>query len=181
MTGLTVAPQGGLFVGTFGGPVYRLQDGAHVGSSRWEAEAGATHLTATGGDVVGNDGGGLRVFDARTGSAGWTREGRYGAAPAIAGDTVYFGGGEKGENGHGFLAAYALSGGSGVGPLKIGGERWRFEVASAVMEGVAVADGAVFAVTQNLGGAPSRVYALDSCLNSLGSLAVAVSYLQPVI
>jgi outer membrane protein assembly factor BamB len=155
------ARDGGIFVGTFGGPVYHLQDGADVGSSRWEIEDGSTYLAATGRDVVGSDGGGLRTFDARTGTVGWTREGDYGAAPAIAGDTVYVGGGKKGENGNGFIAAYALSGGTGVGPLTFGGKRWRFTVDSAVMEGVAVADNAVFAVTQSLKESPSRVYALD--------------------
>lgn len=161
VTALTAARDGAIFVGTFGGSVYRLRDGAHVGTSRWEAEQGATHLAATGGDVVGSDGAGLRTYDARTGTAGWEREGRYGAAPAIAGDTVYVGGGEKGENGNGFIAAYTLSGGTDVGPLTVGGKRWRFNVDSAVMEGVAVADGAVFAATQSLEGSPSRVYALD--------------------
>jgi len=155
------ARDGAIFVGTFGGSVYRLQDGADVGTSRWEADRGAINLAATGGDVVGSDGAGLRTFDARTGTAGWEHEGHYGAAPAIAGDTVYVGGGEMGENGNGFVAAYALSGGTGVGPLTVGGKRWRFTVESAVMEGVAVADGAVFAVTQSLREAPARVYALD--------------------
>lgn len=64
-------------------------------------------------------------------------------------------------NGSGFISAYALSGGTGVGPLTVGGKRWQFNVESAVMEGVAVADGAVFAVTQGLKDSPSQVYALD--------------------
>lgn len=161
VTALTVGTDGEIFVGTFGGRIYRLQDGAHVGTSRWEAERGAAHLAATGGDVIGSDGGGLRSFDSRTGESEWTREGNYNVAPAIAGDTVYVGGGPKGENGSGFIAAYALAGGTGVGPLRVGGKRWRFSVDSAVMEGVAVADGAVFAVTQSIPDSPSRVYALD--------------------
>lgn len=152
---------GDIYVGTFGGPVYRLQDGAEVGSSQWEVEHGPTHLAATGRHVVGSYGGGLQTFDARTGSIDWEREGRYDAAPAIAGDTVYIGGGEKGENGNGFVEAYALSGGTGIDPLTFGGRRWHFPVESAVMEGVAIADGAVFAVTQGLDESPSRVFALD--------------------
>lgn len=161
VTALTVARDGDIFVGTFGGPVYRLADGGGVGAIRWKVDRGGTHLAATGGDVVGSDGAGLRTFDARTGTAGWEREGYYGAAPAIAGDTIYVGGGEKGENGNGFVAAYPLSGGTSIGPLSFGGKRWRFTVDSAVMEGVAVADGAVFATTQSRTESPSRVYALD--------------------
>lgn len=162
VTALTTAPDGAIFVATFGGPVYRLRDGAHVGTRRWEAEQGAIHLAATDSDVVGSDYGGFRTFDAGTGTTGWEREGHYDAAPAIAGDTVYVGGGEKGGNGNGFIAPYALSGGTGIGPLTVGGKRWRFDVDSAVMEGVAVADGTVFAVTQGPKKSPSRVYALDS-------------------
>lgn len=150
-----------IFVGTYGGSVYRLQYGAGVGSSRWEAERGSIHLAATSGDVVGSDGGGLRTFDARTGEVEWRQAGHYHAAPAIAGDTIYVGGGELGENGNGFIAAYALSGGTGVGPLTFDSRRWKFDVESAAVEGVAVADGAVFGVTQSLKESPSRVYALD--------------------
>lgn len=162
VTALTAGRGGPIFVATFGGPVYRLRGGAHVGTSQWEAEQGATHLAATDADVVGSDYGGLRTFDAGTGTTGWEREGHYDAAPAIAGDTVYVGGGEKGGNGNGFIVAYALSGGTGIGPLTVGGKRWRFDVDSAVMEGVAVADGAVFAITQGPKKSPSRVYALDA-------------------
>lgn len=156
-----VERDGAIFVGTFGGPAYRLRDGADVGTSRWEVERGAIHLAATSRDVVGSDGGGLRTFDGRTGDVEWRRDGHYDADPAIAGDTVYVGGGEVGEDGDGFVAAHALSGGTGVGPLRVGGKRWQFDVESAVMEGVAVADGAVFAVTQSLKDSPSRMYALD--------------------
>lgn len=162
VTALAISRDGDIFVATFGGPTYRLLDGANVGRSRWTVERGGTYLAATGGDVVATNGGGLRTIDARTGSVAWKREGDYGAAPAIAGDTVYVGGGEKGENGNGFVAAYVLSGGTGIGPLTLDGQRWRFDVESAVMEGVTVADGAVFAVTQGLEKSPSRVYALDS-------------------
>lgn len=156
-----VASDGDVFAGTFGGPVYSLRDGADVGTSRWEVGHGAMQLAATGRDVVGSDGGGLETYDSRSGETRWERGGRFGAAPAIAGDTVYVGGGNQGEDGNGFVAAYALSGGTGIKPLRFGGKRWQLDVESAVMEGVAVADGAVFAVTQSLNDSPSRVYALD--------------------
>ncbi|PSQ22030.1 hypothetical protein BRD04_05500 [Halobacteriales archaeon QS_9_67_17] len=162
VTALGCSREGGIFVGTFRGTVYSLLDGANVGSSRWTVENGGAYLAVTGEDVVATDGGNLRTLDARTGSVAWERDGKYDAAPAIAGDTVYVGGGEKGGNGTGFVAAYPLSGGTGLGSLVGDGRRWQFDTESAVIEGVAVADGAVFAATQGPGESPSRVYALDA-------------------
>ncbi len=147
---------------TFGGPVYRLQGGAHAGSSRWEYERGAIHLAATPYDVVGTDGGGLRVLDERTGEEQWNADDGFGCAPAVAGDTLYAGGGEKGTGGSGFVAAYRMDGGASVAGLQWGERRWRYDTESAVMEGVAVADGAVFGVTQSLKEADSVAFALES-------------------
>lgn len=162
VTALTVR-ENLIYAATFGGPTYCLTDD-RVGTTRWEAERGPIDLATTGADVVGTDGGGLQLFDARTGEAGWERDGAFDAAPAIAGDTIYVGG-EVGssfdENSRGFVAAYELGGGTGIGPLRFAGERWRHEVDSTVMEGIAVADGAVFAVTADVGDSRGRAYALD--------------------
>lgn len=149
---------GGLYVATFGGPLYRLSDGAHAGNSRWTAEGGATHLAATPYDAVGSDLGGLGLYHYRTGEQRWGVDGRYGASPAVAGDLLVAGGGERGEGGSGFVAGYDVRGGLAGG---LGGRsRWTFETESAVMEGITVADGAVFAATQGIG-APPRLYVLD--------------------
>lgn len=155
------ATNGAIYVGTFGGPVYSLDD-SDVGTSHWELKRGATHLAATDEAVIGSHAASLQTIDARSGDVRWAREGNYDVAPAIAGDTIYIGGGEKGRNGTGFVAAYALSGGTGPGPLRVGGQRWRHPVESAVMEGVAIADGAVFAVTQAIEDSPATVYALEA-------------------
>jgi outer membrane protein assembly factor BamB len=148
-------------VSTFGGPLYRLQDGAHAGSSRWEYDRGAIHLAMTDYGVFGTDGGGLRAVDARTGDEQWTVDGSFDCGPAVAGDTLYVGGGESGEDATGFVEAYALDGGLRSFGLPFGGRRWRYEVDSAVGHGLAVADGAVFAVTYGGKGAPARAHALD--------------------
>lgn len=149
---------GELFVATFGGPVYRLQDGAHAGRTSWTIDRGAIELAAASRDVVGSDGGGLGVYDDRTGESRWRKEGGYGAAPAVAGDLLVAGGGDLGEDGSGFVTAYGMRGDLTSGVL--GRAKWTFETDSAVVEGVAVADGAVFAATQGAGGNP-RLYALD--------------------
>ena len=154
-----------IYVATWGGPVYRLQGGPDAGSSRWKAERGAVGgLAAASRDVVGCDLSGLRTFDAHSGDVKWGREGEFTAAPAIAGDTVYIGGETEDKGGSGFVAAYALSGGSGVGPLQVGGKRWQFDVESdrPIGPGIAVADGAVFACTEGLkGDTGPQMYALD--------------------
>lgn len=149
---------GDLLVATFGGPLYRLRDGAHAGRSRWSKERGAINLAATPEDVVGSDGGGLGVYQDRTGEQRWTVEGGFDAAPAIAGDMLIAGGGELGESGSGFVSGYRIRG--GVSDAVLGRSRWTFETQTAVMEGITVADGAVFVGTQGLDGDP-KLYALD--------------------
>lgn len=161
VTALALSRDGDIFVATFGGPTYRLLSGGEVGRNKWTVEAAGTFLAATNDDVIATDGGSLQVIDADSGSVRWQSDGGYDAAPAIAGDTIYVGGGEKGENGNGFMAAYAISNGDGIGPLTLNRQRWQFDVDSAVMQGVAVADGAVFGATQGLEESPTRVYALD--------------------
>ncbi|ESP87838.1 hypothetical protein K933_12221, partial [Candidatus Halobonum tyrrellensis G22] len=69
------------------------------------------------------------------------------SAPAAAGDTLYVGVGGK-------LRALALGGGTGAGPYRLGTERWTHDVSPRA---VAVADGAVFAVADDVDGAPGIV------------------------
>lgn len=152
--------EGAVFVATFAGPVYRLADAARVGTSLWEYDDGASSVVVTPHDVVGVDGGGLAVLDEDTGDPRWSRDRSYTCAPAAAGDTLYAGVGELGDEGRGHVAAYRLSGGGGL--LGPGRRRWRFDLDSAPIEGLAVADGAVVVVTQGREGAPPRTLALES-------------------
>lgn len=147
-------------VATFGGPVYRLE-GSLTGANRWVFDGGASSgVVVAPNHVVAADGGGLGVLDLRTGDSRWSRDRSYPCAPAAAGDTLYAGVGELGEEGRGHVAAYRLSGGGGL--LGPGRRRWRFDLDSAPIEGLAVADGAVVAVTQGREGAPPRTLALES-------------------
>jgi len=157
VTSMTDA-MGDVIVATFGGPLYRLQDGAHAGRSRWTVERGAIDMAATGREVIGSDGGGLRIHDERTGDRRWGVEKGFSAAPAVAGDMLIAGGGENGEDQSGFVSGYRVRG--GVTDAVLGRDRWTFETETTVTGGVTVADGAVFAGTQGFGGTPT-LYALD--------------------
>lgn len=140
-------------IATFGGPMYRLQDGAHAGSSRWESDSRAKHLAATPYHVYGSDAGGLDALHYRTGEAEWKRDdGEFNCAPAVAGDTLYVGNDASVE-------AYALN--SGVAGVRLRRRRWSHAVESRVVDGIAVADGAVFAVTRGNDDAPAKAHALD--------------------
>jgi outer membrane protein assembly factor BamB len=139
-----------LAAATFGGPLYRLADGAHTGRSRWEFDRGTITLALAGDLVVGADGGGVIAVDGQEGTERWSVDGRYDAAPAVAGDTVYVGS-EAG------VEAYALE----TGPVD-DRRRWRFRTESRVGTGLAVADGAVFALTTGAKSAPARVHALET-------------------
>jgi outer membrane protein assembly factor BamB len=151
-----IAVPDGAYVATFGGPLYRLSDGAFAGSSKWEHERGATNLAATPHDVVGTNAATMRVLEARTGNQKWSLDNASQCSPAIAGDTLYVGTG----NG---IEAYALDSGTTIAGYEYGyGEkRWSFSTKSAPLDGIAVADGAVFAVTGANKDGASTVYALD--------------------
>ncbi|WP_224334101.1 PQQ-binding-like beta-propeller repeat protein [Haloprofundus halobius] len=131
-----------VFAGGFGGPLARLQSGAFAGTPRWQSDAVTAHssLVVTDDAVYGTDGSGLAAVDARSGETRWTAGDDYFSGPAAAGDTVYVGG-------DGRVDAYALDGGVGVDDVRFGAKRWSADVEGGVQEGLAVADGAVFALT----------------------------------
>lgn len=138
-----------IVVSAFGGPVQR-RDGNEVGASRWAHDAGFHGFVAARNTYA--VGLGLTSINTRTGERHWTLDQDLKAAPAGAGDTIYSGG-------DGFLAAYAMDGGTGVGDYRTGYERWRHDVEGEVFEGVSVADGAVFATAADEDGA--ILYALE--------------------
>ena len=146
----------GVYVATFGGPLYRLSGSLRAGASRWEHEHGATNLAATAHDVVGTNAATMRVLEARTGNQKWILDNASQCSPAIAGDTLYVGTNDG-------IEAYALDSGTTIAGYEYGyGEkRWSFSTPSAPLEGIAVADGAVFAVTGANKDGTSMVYALD--------------------
>jgi outer membrane protein assembly factor BamB len=157
----SMAVDGDVYASAWGGKLYRLRDGLHTGRSAWTTEEGGT---STGGlvladDVYGKNLAGLSAVDPRTGDTAWTvhagNEYDFTAAPAAAGDTLYVG--REAE-----VVAYKLNGGIGVGGTRIEPTRWHHELGSAPTEGLAVADGAVFAATAGTDEANPRLHALDS-------------------
>lgn len=135
-----LAPTGeGVVVESFGGPLRCLADGAHAGSTRWTVDAERansppvraryTVFAAGYGEVAA-----LRDHDAHV---RWRHRGRFDAAgPVAAGDTLYVSDGDA-------VRALALDGGTGLAGFRFGVERWSHPVPD--VEGLAVADGAVFA------------------------------------
>lgn len=140
----------GVVVSVFGGDLSR-RDGSAAGGARWRHDsAGARGFVAARNTYgVTND---LTSINTRTGERHWSVDANLAAPPAGAGDTIYSGG-------DGFLAAYAMDGGTGVGDYRTGSERWRYDVDGTVHEGVSVADGAVFATASDGDGA--TLYALE--------------------
>ncbi|SFR54683.1 outer membrane protein assembly factor BamB family protein [Halogeometricum limi] len=146
----------GLLVHTFSDPLRCRQGGLHAGSVRWEVEqeyansppvhAGVWVFSA-GYDSVGS----VREYDA---AVGWRASGRYDrAAPVAAGDRLYVGN-ERGVH------AFELSGGTGIGQFRLGGKRWSQSLSTTV-EGLAVGDGALFAVTSGDDENPAALVAFD--------------------
>ena len=148
---------GDTLVSAFGGKLRRLANGAHTGSDRWANRDGGTAqggIAVAEGLVFGGNGGGLTACGTREGDTEWTAPGDFRPGLAIAGDTVYAG--REGE-----VAAFAHSGGIGVGGFAVGRERWSHEVSGTPLEGLAVADGAVVAATGGTEESESRTYVLD--------------------
>ena len=140
----------GVVVSTFGGPTSRRDDDS-AGAARWSHATGSHGFVAAGNTYA--VGGGLTAIHTRTGEQRWSVDDRLRAPPAGAGDTVYSGG-------EGFIAGYAMDGGTGVDDYRVGTERWRYDVDGTVATGLAVADGAVFGAAQNDKGA-ATLYALE--------------------
>ncbi|WP_224448912.1 PQQ-binding-like beta-propeller repeat protein [Haloprofundus salilacus] len=143
-----------VFAGGFGGPLARLQSGAFAGTPRWESDAVTAHrsLVVANDAVFGTDGTGLTAVDAASGETRWTVGDDYFSGPAAAGEILYVGGESR-------VDAYALDGGVGVDDVRFGAKRWSFDLEGGVQEGLAVADGAVFALTTTED--KSRAYAIE--------------------
>lgn len=148
---IAVGNGGQLLVSVFGDYVYKLQSGAHAGSDRWRTEFTANHFAVADSSVVGVNLSSLAVLGGHDGEEGWTRSGDYNCAPAAAGDRFYVGGGYEGQSNGGYLAAYPLGTDGGL----LGGhpERaWKRDLPGTPVGGLAVADGALLAVTEGENG-----------------------------
>lgn len=144
-------------VHTFADPMTCLQDGAHAGTTRWTASQkwanSAPVLAAYNFFVAGYDGlSAIRDFDSKF---LWRLRGRYDATdPVAAGDTLYASSGEA-------VHAFALDGGIGVDGYRFGAKRWSHPTEGAAVEGLAVAEGALFAACEGREGDGTSLYCLE--------------------
>ena len=144
---LAVLDGGSVAVSVFGDYVYRLQNGAHAGSSRWETEFTANDFVAAKSHVVGTNLARLASIEGQRGEKRWSRSGNYGCAPAGAGDTFYVGADYESNEKGGYLAAYPL-GESGGLLSDTPDRRWKRDLPGVPTGGLAVADGALIATTR---------------------------------
>jgi outer membrane protein assembly factor BamB len=94
-------------------------------------------------------------LDVRGGDRRWTGGDTTQCGPAAAGDTVY-----AAAESH--VSGYAVRGGVGVGRLRLDARRWSHPVEGRPEQGLVVADGAVFVLTEGGGDDRSMAYALEA-------------------
>lgn len=142
----------GIAVSSFGGPLVNL-NGDAAGAPSWtaaERRAGSTPVHAGSWFYsVGYDAASAtRSYD---GEVGWRATAPFGSAPPVAaGDTLYAAGEEA-------VHAFDLDGG---GPLS-DGKRFSRSVPGGGIQGLAVADGALFVARQSTEGNATTLYCLE--------------------
>jgi hypothetical protein len=151
---LATANGRGAFVSTFGGPTVEL-DGGRGGEPVWSADVWSDDSFVVAGRNLFAAGHRLVDLDVRGGDRRWTGGETTQCGPAAAGDTVY-----AASESH--VSGYGVRGGVGVGPLRLDARRWSHPVEGSPEQGLVVADGAVFALTEGGGvGERSMAYALE--------------------
>ena len=152
---LATANGRGAFVSTFGGPTMEL-DSRRGGEPVWSADVWSADSFVVAGRNLFAAGRRLVDLDVRGGDTQWTGGGTTQCGPAAAGDTVYAASEER-------VTAYRIRGGVGVGGLRVDARRWSHPVEGRPEQGLAVADGAVFVLTEGGGrNERSMAYALEA-------------------
>ncbi|SFR94286.1 Outer membrane protein assembly factor BamB, contains PQQ-like beta-propeller repeat [Halomicrobium zhouii] len=151
-TALGTTTWGGPYVSFFGGPTYRLDD---YGKIEWRADSYTRGSFVLTGDTIFTAGHRLQARKSSGGDERWTAGETTDCGPAAAGETVYAASDTA-------VTAYRFDGGTGVGPLRTSAKRWSHEVEGRPAKGIAVADGAVFVLTEGGNETSSMAYALES-------------------
>jgi outer membrane protein assembly factor BamB len=141
----------GVLVHTFADPLLCLQDGAHAGTTRWTVDQTLANVAPVIAEYTVFTAGyeSLAAFRDFDRDRKWRLDGRYDAtAPVAAGDTLYVSSGEA-------VHAVALDGGVGAFGHRLDAKRWSHPTPGTAVEGLAVADGALFAACK--GGKESEV------------------------
>lgn len=147
----------GLLVHTFAGPLRLLQDGAHAGTTRWTIDAKLANSAPVSAKstlfTAGYDR--LAAFRDYDKNARWKLDGRYDPiGPVAAGDTLYASSGDA-------VHAFAFDGGTGVDRFRFDAKRWSHPTPASAVEGLAVADGALFAACEGSDESDVRLYCLE--------------------
>jgi outer membrane protein assembly factor BamB len=142
----------GAFVSTFGGPTMEL-DAGRGGAPAWSTDVWAADSFVVAGRNLFATGHRLVDLDVRGGDKQWTGGETTQCGPAAAADTVY-----AASESH--VTGYGIRGGVGVGGVRVGARRWSHPVEGRPEQGLVVADGAVFVLTEGGNGERSMAYAL---------------------
>jgi outer membrane protein assembly factor BamB len=148
----------GIVVSAFGASLVALRDNGGAGSTAWIAEdrhAGfspvyaGSYVYSAGPDSLSS----IRVYDQ---NLHWRAGDDFGTtAPVAAGDTLYV----PKENS---VIAFDLGGGVGGSDLSFGGKRWEHRIESGFIQGLAVADGALFVACEATEDGNSSLFCLES-------------------
>lgn len=149
---LATANGRGVFAGVFGGPTVEL-DTSRAGATLWRSDDWTSDSFALAGNSLFTTGARLTALDVRGGERRWTGDRTTQCGPAMSGDTVY-------AASEATVSGYAFRGGFGVGSVRVGAKRWSHRVEGRPEQGFAVADDALFFMTE--GDGSSKAYALES-------------------
>lgn len=151
---LATANGRGAFVSVFGGPTVELES-ERAGAVLWKQDVWSADSFIVAGRTLVATGRRLTALDIRSdGERQWAGGSTTQCGPAATGDTVY----SASEN---RVRATAFDGGVGFGGVRVGARRWSHRVEGRPEQGLTVADGAVFVLTEGGGDESSKAYALE--------------------
>lgn len=152
---LATANGRGAFVSVFGGPTVELKS-ERAGAVQWRRDTWSSDSFVVAGRTLIAAGHRLTALDIRSGGdRQWTGGKTAQCGPAAAGDTIYAASEDR-------ITAYDFGGGIGVGPVRLGAKRWSHSVEGRPEQGLAVADDAVFVLTEGHENEASKAYALEA-------------------
>ncbi len=143
----------GAFVSCFGGKTYALNPNK-AGAIVWSKDVWSPGSVVVTSSHVYTAGNAISAINYRKGKQNWSVGQTVQCGPAAAGDLVFVGA----ENA---VEAYKMGGGAGLGGVRIDTKGWRQPVDGTPQNGFAVADGAVFVMTEGGNEEPSKAYAIE--------------------
>jgi outer membrane protein assembly factor BamB len=142
----------GVFVSVFGGPIFEL-DPSRAGATSWQSDVWSSDSFVLAGSRLFTAGQKLVAFNTRTGKRVWSGDQTAQCGLAASGNTIYAASNNE-------VAAYDFNGGTGIGGLRFNAKRWSKGVEGRPEQGLVVADGAIFVLTEGSNHSSSKAYAL---------------------